>query len=360
MSEVVSRPTFRDYAEVISDRYADDPNFVYPDVGLLKGILSGRAAYLQRGRARAFALRHAGRTRAFGVAFVDPGLQKKTGRATGSVGYFEALDGESAAAVIDAACAWLAGQGVEEAWAPFNGNPYYQMGAREDRFDEPPFIGCAHSPPSTRDFLTASGFELVNRYLNFEIDLAGRPWEGLTTPEGVALRPASRRHFRNEVLSYIRLHNRAFRTVWGEVEISDAEGLQILMRSRLAINPQLFQFATRGGNDVGFVLCMPDLNAGLAPLPVPLTSPRGVIRLARVRGRAKTAGLLSLGIEPDQQGMGLGTALVAAACAAAAGLGFERIEYALVAENNDPSRATATRFGGKLCRTFGIYGRPIA
>jgi hypothetical protein len=33
------------------------------------------------------------------------------------------------------------------------------------------------------------------------------------------------------------------------------------------------------------------------------------------------------------------------------------MEYALVAENNEPSKATALRFGGKLCRSFGIYAR---
>jgi GNAT superfamily N-acetyltransferase len=359
MSELVGQPTFRDYAGILEARYAGDRNFVYPDVGLLRGILSGRAAYLKRGQARPLAVSAGGSSRAFGVAFVDPGLQKKTGQATGSIGFFEALDESSARAVLDAGCEWLADHGVEEVWAPFNGNPYYQMGAREDRFDEPPFIGCAHSPESTRQFLTAAGFELVNRYLNFEVDLSARPWEGFTTPAGFELRPASRRRFRTEVLSYIHLHNAAFRTVWGEVEISDAEGLQILMRSRLAINPQLFRFATRGGADLGFVLCMPDLNSALAPLHVPLTSPRGVLRLTQARGRARSVGLLSLGVDPDQQGAGLGTALVAAACRAAADLGFARLEYALVAENNEPSRATAARFGGRLCRTFGIYGRRL-
>jgi len=148
--------------------------------------------------------------------------------------------------------------------------------------------------------------------------------------------------------------------VWGEVEISDAEALQALMRSRLAVDPRLFQFAVSGGQDVGFVWCMPDLPGALAPLHVPLTSPRGVLRLARARGRATGGGLLSLGVSPDHQGEGIGTALVAAACRAAAQIGFESFEYALVAENNGPSCATAARFGGKQCRSYGIYAKSLA
>jgi len=350
-------PGFRDYVDVVAARYADDPNFVYPDVSLLKGIISGRATYLRRGRARPFSVRddRGGRPVAFCVAFVDPGLQQKTGQATGSIGFFEALDTDAARTALDAACAWLAGEGVSEVWAPFNANPYYQMGAREDHFDEPPFIGCSHSPSSTRDFLRDAGFDLVNRYLNFEIDLASRPWERFGDPDGIGLRPASRLHFRREVLTYVHMHNAAFRTVWGEVEISDAEALQILMRSRLAIDPRLFQFATREGADVGFVLCMPDLPGVLAPLHAPLTSARGVRKLVAVRKRARRAGLLSLAVAPERQGEGIGTALVAAACRAAAGMGFDHFEYALVAENNGPSCATASRFGGRVGRTFGIY-----
>jgi ribosomal protein S18 acetylase RimI-like enzyme len=354
-------PTLADYEAVLGRRYGGDPAFVHPDVGFLSRVLAGRSAYLARGTARAFVARDGGgQAVAFGAGFVDPGLQDKTGTATGSIGFFEALDEHGARRVLDDACGWLASQGVTEVWAPFNANPYNRMGAREDRFDEPPFIGCAHDPPSTRAFLLAAGFDQVNRYLNFAIDLARRPWEDVVPTPGVTLRPASRRRFRAEVLEYVRLHNQAFRSVWGEVEISDGEALQMLMRSRLAIEPSLFQFAQVEGDTVGFVLCMPDLNAPLAPLRMPLTSAGGIVRIARARRHTRSAGLLSLAVAPGHQGRGIGTTLVAAACRAAADMGFSGFEYALVADNNEPSKATAVRFGGTVCRTFGIYRRALA
>jgi len=359
---LVTDPRRDDYTGVLARRYGGDPFFVHPDIGFLSRVLDARSAFLARGKARAFAVRDgSARPVAFAVAFVDPGLQSKTGAATGSIGFFEALDEPGARAVLDAACTWLAALGVTEVWAPFNANPYNRMGAREDHFDEPAFIGCAHDPPTTRDFLLAAGFELVNRYLNFAIDLAARPWQGVeTVVAGVEFRGVSRLHFRREVLSYVRLHNAAFRSVWGEVEISEAEALQMLMRSRLAVEPRLFRFAVVDGADVGFVLCMPDLNAVLAPLHVPLTSLRGVARIVRARRRARGVGLLSLAVAPEHQGRGIGTALVGAACRAAAERGSTAFEYALVAENNGPSKATAARFGGTPCRRFGIYRRTLA
>jgi len=41
-------------------------------------------------------------------------------------------------------------------------------------------------------------------------------------------------------------------------------------------------------------------------------------------------------------------------------LGYERMEYALVAESNEASRSTVERFDGKLCRTFGVYEKELA
>jgi GNAT superfamily N-acetyltransferase len=358
---VATAPTLADYTGILRARYARDRTFVHPDIGLVARLLAGSSAFTARGRAAPFAVHGpGGEPRAFAVAFVDPGIQQKTGAATGSIGFFEALDDGAAAEVLEAACAWLAAEGVSEVWAPFNGNAYNGMGTREDRFDEPPFLGCSHQPPATRAQLLAAGFELVNRYLNFEIDLERSPWAPFAAQlSAVPLRQASRREFRREVLSYMHLHNAAFRTVWGEVEASDDEGLQMIMRSRLAIEPRLFLFANDGDEDLGFVLSMPNLNDALAPLHVPLTSARGVVRLARARRRATRVGLLSLGVAPEHQGRGVGTALVAASCRNAAELGFRRLEYALVAENNEPSKATAARFRGTLTRSFGIYGRAL-
>ena len=50
---------------------------------------------------------------------------------------------------------------------------------------------------------------------------------------------------------------------------------------------------------------------------------------------------------------------VARACRAAHDLGYRRLEYALVGESNEASKSTIARFGGKLCRTFGVYRKEL-
>src|SRR5436309_1117894 len=161
------------------------------------------------------------------------------------------------------------------------------------------------------------------------------------------------------VARFMSLHNDAFRDVWGEAVVSGEEAIEVMTRARLAIDPSLFQFAVVDGVDVGMVLCMANVHEVIAPQRAPLTSPSGVWKMATRRRRAKAVGLLSVGVLPELQSRGIGTALVARACAAAARLGFERMEYALVAESNDASKSTAARFGGKLCRRFGVYRKEL-
>jgi GNAT superfamily N-acetyltransferase len=206
-----------------------------------------------------------------------------------------------------------------------------------------------------------AGFTRSTGYGNFEIDLTGEAWrEPSVDAPGVGFRLASRRRFPGEIVTFMNLHNRAFRSVWGESEVSRDEAIEVMGRARLAVLPQLFQFAVDGGEDVGMVLCMPNVNQILAPQRRPITSPSGVWKMAMRRRKVRTAGLLSVGVLPSHQGRAIGTALVARACVAARLLGFQRLEYALVAESNDASKSTVARFGGKLCRTFGVYEKELA
>src|SRR5207248_7159638 len=105
---------------------------------------------------------------------------------------------------------------------------------------------------------------------------------------------------------------------WGEAVVSPDEAIEVMARARFAIDPSLFQFAVVDGADVGMVLCMANVHEVIAPQRAPLTSLRGAWKLATRRRRAKTVGLLSVGVLPEHQSRGIGTALVARACAAAA------------------------------------------
>ena len=356
----LERPTLGHFHDVARARHAADPRWVYPDIRFLKGLLDGSAAYLRHAAAQAFAVERDGRAAAFAMAFDDPRVRKKAGRPVGSIGFLRWTDPESLGAVLDPAVAWLAGRGASEAWAPFNSNGFYGAGLRENRFDEPPFTGCADDPPGAADDLRAAGFEPLTRYLDFSVDLTGDGWRG-PSPEaaGVTFREVNRRRFRDEIRTFVRLHNAAFAGVWGEGEVSEEEGIELMGPARFAVIPSLWQYAVVDGRDAGFVVCLPDFNEVLAPQRQPVTSPGGVAKILLRRRRIRGVGLYAVGVLPELHGRGIGTALVARACRAASDLGYRRLEYALVAEENRASQATIARFGGARHRTFGVYTTTI-
>ncbi len=357
---VVEAPGLGSYVDLIKARYRDDPSWVFPDVGFLKGLLSGRSAFLRHAEARGFAARRDGDTVGFAVAFADPRLRERAGRPVGAVGFLEWLDPEALGAVTGAAGGWLRERGLTEAWAPFNANGFFGAGLREDRFDEPPFLGCAHDPPGAGEDLTRAGFEPLTRYLDFSVDLTADAWRGPSAgAAGVEFRVVNRKRFKDEIRTFVWLHNAAFAGVWGEAPISEEEGVELMGPSRLAVIPSLWQFAVAEGRDVGFVVCFPDFNEVLAPHRTLVTSPSGVAKLALRRRRVKSVGLFAVGVDPALHGRGIGTALVARACRAAADLGYRRLEYALVAEDNRASQSTIVRFGGERHRTFGIYAKTL-
>lgn len=343
-----------DHRRIAAAAHAGDPHHVHGDDAFLRRLLGGRAAFLRHGTARAFSTADA-----CAVAFRDPRLDQRRGIATGSIGYFEARTPQAGREILERCCSWLRDQGAAEVWAPFAGNSFYGAGLREDSFNRPAVTGCPDQPAWYADIFAAAGFTRVGGYANFSVDLAKRSWLGHTEVPGIVFQKASRLHFRRDVERFIAIHNRAFAGVWGESELSGAEAWELIGRARLAMVPELFQFAVLDGRDVGVVLAYPDINEAVAPMRQPFTSLRGVMRVLLRRKQVRSAVLMAVGVLPEAQGRGLGRALVARACEAAAARGLSNLEYALVAEGNAASEATVARLGGVPSRRFGVHARTL-
>ncbi|HCC47397.1 MAG TPA: hypothetical protein DEQ38_04680 [Elusimicrobia bacterium] len=77
---------------------------------------------------------------------------------TGLIGYFEAAEGDAAAAVLGAACEALAARGVKTVYGPVNDTVWQRYGACASG-DAPAYGGEPYTPPAYADYFREGGFE---------------------------------------------------------------------------------------------------------------------------------------------------------------------------------------------------------
>jgi ribosomal protein S18 acetylase RimI-like enzyme len=336
-----------------------------PELGGLRLLLARRSVYCRRASVRPLLALEDGRPVATVAAFADDRIGADVGERVGALGCFEALPNAHAAVarLVEDALAGLRAWGAAAVRAPQNGHPNYGFGLLVDPPAARPLDGLACQPAYYAEYLAAAGFEPVHRYAAFTVPLREPAVEAriaaarAARPHDVQLVPASRWRFRDAVARFADLHSRAFVGVWGDTPFFADEAWELLGRARLAIPRGFFRFAEVAGRPVGFVLCLPDYNQLWEPgsgAPTPLGT---IVRAALWGRRITRGGLYSIGLVPGARRRGIGAALVAESLAAMRRRGLTEAVYALVLDDNAPSRALATRFGGVPHWGWAMYER---
>jgi ribosomal protein S18 acetylase RimI-like enzyme len=328
-----------------------------PDPGAMRLLLARRSAYCRHAEVRPLLARVHGRPVATVTAFLDPRNGADRAERVGTLGLFEALPGveDAVAALLTEALAGLRTAGANAVLAPQNGHSSYGFALLVDGHGTRQLDGLAAQPQYYRAYLEAAGFREVHRYASFTIRLGHPEVQARVAgalaalPHDVRLVPASRWRFRDAVNRFADLHSRAFVGIWGDTPCFADETWEQIGRARLVIPTGFFLFAELAGTPVGFALCLPDLTQ--------LQDVDGALRRVVRRRRVRRAGLYAIGVLPEARRRGVGAALVAAAFRAMRRHGIEEAVYAMVLDDNAPSRALATGFGGTPHWGWAMYER---
>ncbi|MHC4392652.1 MAG: hypothetical protein ACYS22_15240 [Planctomycetota bacterium] len=105
------------------------------------------------------------------AAIVNPRVRDTSGAVVGQLGYFEAIDDENvAAALIDAAIAWVAPRGAREVWGPLNGGSHRSHRLMTHGFQSAPFLFEPRTPPYYVRHFEQSGFRPFYTWHSYEFD----------------------------------------------------------------------------------------------------------------------------------------------------------------------------------------------
>jgi GNAT superfamily N-acetyltransferase len=263
----------------------------------------------------------------------------------GAIGHYAARGRADGVALLDAACAALAEEGCGIAVGPMDGNTWRPYRLVTERGTEPPFLMEPDNPGDWPQHYTGAGFGVIACYHSSLAELPLAPDPRLAAVRtrldgaGVRVRDLDPARFAEELDGIFTLSLASFARNFLYTPISREEFVAQYLPFAQRIEPRLVLIAEQGGRAVGFLFGIPDW-----------------LEAART-GRATTAILKTVAVDPARRHAGLGAWLVALAQERAEALGFRRVIHALMYDAN-PSANISRRYA-RVIRRYALYGRRL-
>jgi GNAT superfamily N-acetyltransferase len=370
ISEVVSQADCNAFIKFPWKVYKDDPAWVPPLILERKEFLDRKKnPFYLHGDAALFLARRNSEIVGRIMASDDPNYNSLHQTAVGCFGLFDCIDErEVAAALFEAAAQWLRERGRTEIMGPIDYSTNYVCGLLIDGFQHPPMLLTAHNPPYYRELIEEWGFEKVKDWYAWWFDDFPEPAQRLRKIAGaragkrrVTIRPINLRDMPGETERIRSVYNRAWQKNWGFVPLSEAEAEYLTKELKPLLIPEAVLIAEVGGDPVGFVIGVPDINAAIRHLNGRLTwfgLPIGLLKLLYYKRRVRTGRLIALGVIEEYRRAGIAELLVLQFMEEVHKHGFSG-ELSMTLEDNVMVNRFIEAMGARRYKTYRIYRRPI-
>lgn len=263
----------------------------------------------------------------------------------GTIGYFEARDGEAAGRLLHFALSELALRGCDYAIGPMHGNTWRRYRFVVDGFSEPPFLMEPWNPPEYPGYFEKAGFVPLGTYqsvlvTDLENELDGlAALEGRLNRQGFLLRQLDPAHFERDLRLIYDLSLDRFRHNYLYTDLGFAPFLRMYQSFRDRIRPEFVFLAEKGGRLAGFSFAIPDYLRLAAGHPL------------------DTLVLKTAAVAEDCLRQGLGACLILRSHQAARAAGLRRCLHAL-SKTDNPVTRLSNRLG-QVYRRYALYGRSL-
>ncbi|HAE21512.1 MAG TPA: hypothetical protein DCG47_04195 [Spirochaetaceae bacterium] len=301
------------------------------------------------------------------AVYIDPQFNAHFQSATGFFGSFECEeDRYAAAALFEAAEAWLAERGMNSLRGPIN--PVAECwGALVDGFDLPPVYMSPYNPPYYDRLISQSGFRGVKDLLAYEADAGA----GYAIPErfkrfeamvaarrpGITTRMIDTRQLGRDAEHIRRILNASVDGNWGFVPVEADEMAAIVGDLKPILDPAAIWFVEDGGIPVGCCLGFPDINTIIKKIHGRLF-PTGFMRLLLGVKRIRDYRLWGLAVLPKYQNLGLDVLLYMRLFERLAAKKV-RLEANYILEDNLRIRNALEKLGLRAIKTYRVYEKAV-
>jgi len=296
------------------------------------------------------------------AAIINDGHNKHWKDKTGFFGFFECENNaEAAAALINAASAWLKEQGMESIRGPVNPSTNHTCGILADNFDKEPFIMMPYNFPYYDKLLKSAGLEKAKDLVAFERtdkqDYSPRMKKIiahiLRNPH-VKLRRINMNDFDNEVKTVRNIYNAAWAENWGFVPITEEEIEDTAKQLKMIVRPELTCVAEIDGVPAAFAISIPNMNRVLKILNGslnPFKLPSALLKWFTLRDLR----MIMLGVLPEHRKRGLELMLINQIVKDGINKGWNRAELSWMLEDNEAILSVIEETGCTKTKTYRIY-----
>jgi GNAT superfamily N-acetyltransferase len=283
----------------------------------------------------------------------------------GFFGFFESADDAGVAgALFDAAAGWLRARGRGTLRGPLNPSINDEAGLLVDGFDTPSVLMMPHNPRFYPALVEGAGFRKAKDLLAFQNTHTTLPERLVAATDivrrryGVSCRRIEMGRFPDEIAVVKRLFNAGWEGNWSAVPLTDREVDHLACKLKPLVVPQLVAFAERGGEPIGFVAAIPDLNVALRANPSGRVFP-GILRVLWASRRLTRLRVMLLGVLPEWRGRGVDAVLYRHIWEKGRARGYDWAEAGWVLEDNHAMINGLTNMGFAVYKTYRVYERPI-
>ena len=286
----------------------------------------------------------------------------------GFFGFFESVDDpQVAAALLDAAEAWLRARGLDTMRGPMSPSTNHECGLLVDGFESHTTFMTTWNPPYYERLLESAGLTKAKDLLGFWIPFDGsfklperwtRVAERARASKDVSFRLIDRSDYQRDADLAWQVYNGAWEKNWGFVPMTHAEFKHMSDMLRLLLLDDFVHFVEVEGEPVGLAISLPDYNLTLKRVP----GGRLIFALPMLlfdRSRLRRGRAMMLGVINGYRTRGIYPLLIDEAIRRAHAYGVEGTEASWILEDNEKMLVFLEEGGLEPYKRWRIYDRAI-
>ncbi len=354
----------REFIALARRIYRDQPQWVPPmDIDIAKQIDPACGPFFKHSTAAFFLARRDGLAIGRIAAIRNERHLAAHADGAGFFGFFECEDNlATATALLTTAEAWLSAAGLAVARGPANFSIQDEAGALVEGFEHSPMTGMGYTPPYYASLLERAGYSLAKdlwvyrlRREDWKIEQSERILRlAERAAPDVTVRPLNMADLPAEARRMADVFADSWRDNWGAQPITQEEFLAYSQEFKPFIDPRLILLAERGGECLGMMVAIPNMNEAVAAGGGRLF-PLGWLHLLLGKRRARSARVFLLGVKPEARRLGLPVRFFGALHPVLKDSRIDELEFSWILPENTELVALIERFGGRRAQVLRLY-----